>query len=419
MGYSTIYNKTVLPNGIRITTEYLPGVRSISLGVWIWSGTRFEQENQCGIAHFLEHMVFKGTKSRNSFQIAQSIESLGGYINAFTGKELNCYFVRTLDEHLPVAVDVLGDILMASVFDPIEIEKEKGVVIEEIHGLEDNPVDLANEFFSSLVWDAHPLGRPILGTTSTVESFNQKSLYHHLQNRYHNNQIYIIAAGQVDHSELVDLVSRQYDFPMKNNGVSAISSSAENRNRIQIKTTDHAQVQMCVGGIGLPYHDSRKYAMYILNTALGGGMTSRLFQKIREEAGLAYAVYSDVDFCIDTGLYCINAGADPHDISRVLEMIQNECNLFISDPVSDQELRDTKSQLIGSLYLSLEGTTNVMNRLARMEMYGDNYITVEEIVSGLEKVTARDIQSLAEFIFIPEKLILTAVGPITGDELSL
>ena len=186
---------------------------------------------------------------------------------------MNCYFVRTLDEHLPVAVDVLGDILMASVFDPTEIEKEKGVVIEEIHGLEDNPADLANEFFSSLVWDAHPLGRPILGTTSTVESFNQKSLYHHLQNRYHNNQIYIIAAGQVDHSELVDLVSRQYDFPVKNNGVSATSSSAENRNRIQIKTTDHAQVQMCLGGIGLPYHDSRKYAMYILNTALGGGMT--------------------------------------------------------------------------------------------------------------------------------------------------
>ena len=419
MGQNKSYKKTTLPNGIRVITEHMPGVRSISLGVWVWSGTRYESENQGGIAHFLEHMFFKGTKTRTPFEIAQSIESLGGYINAFTGRELNCYFVRIRDDHLPKAVNVLGDILINSTFNPVEIEKEKGVVIEEIHGQEDNPEDIANELFSSIVWAPHPLSRPILGSIQTVESFNREDILNYLTDRYQNDQVYVVAAGHINHENLVELVTKQYNFPMKKKPARRNTLPTKKSERVSVKTTNHAQVHLCLGGIGLSYYDSRKYALYVLNTALGGGMTSRLFQKIREDAGLAYAIYSDIDVCLDSGLFCISAGSDPTDIPRVLKMIINECKSIVSDSISHQELKDSKSQLIGSMYLSLEGSNNVMNRLARMAMYDDQYIPIEETVSKIDQVTSSDIQSLAEEIFCPENLHLTAVGPISQDALSL
>lgn len=412
------------------------------MGVWVWSGTRFEPPEKPGIAHFLEHAVFKGTEKRNAFQIAQSIESLGGYLNAFTGRELNCYVARVMDSHLPVAVDVIGDLLQSSRFDPDEIEKEKMVVIEEIHGLEDNPEDLVNELYANLVWQPHPLSRPILGTVPSVSSLTRNHLVDYLEDRYRNDRIYVTASGCVDHDGLVELVRDQYDFPGDGPEVDVdvnldanpddqldlrrldlrrldsrrLDSRRENK---RVLGKDISQVQLCLGGIGLPYGHPSKYALFLLNAVLGGGMTSRLFQRIREEAGLAYSIYSDLEFYRDTGQICISAGVDPKDAQRTVDMIRHECRVLREQPVPEDELRDTRSQLTGSLYLSLEETGSVMQRLARAEIYDNAYSTVDETVRKLEEVTAADITEMAETVFAEDNTYLTAVGPVSDGDIVL
>ncbi|MXY50469.1 MAG: insulinase family protein [Gemmatimonadetes bacterium] len=447
--------KTVLPNGIRVVTEHMPHVRSVTMGVWVWSGTRFEPAEKPGIAHFLEHAVFKGTEKRNAFQIAQSIESLGGYLNAFTGRELNCYFARVMDSHLPVAVDVIGDLLQSSKFDPHEIEKEKMVVIEEIHSLEDNPEDLVSELYANLIWQPHPLSRPILGNVPSVSSFTRNHLVAYLAARYRNDCIYVIAAGSVDHEALVDLVREQYDFPGKSDhadtdvnvdadavvagdadadvdthvdadvdmdvdtAVRLDSKRPKQRHRKRVLSKDIAQLHLCLGGVALPYGHTSKYALFLLNALLGGGMTSRLFQKIREEAGLAYSIYSDLDFYRDTGQVCISAGVDPKDAQRAIDLIRQECRVLCEQSVPEEELRDTRSQLTGSLYLSLEESGSVMNRLARAEIYENTCTSVDEIVRKLDEVTTSDIAELAESIFTAENTYLTAVGPVSEDDIAL
>ncbi len=423
----------------------MPHVRSVTMGVWVWSGTRFEPAEKPGIAHFLEHAVFKGTEKRNAFQIAQSIESLGGYLNAFTGRELNCYFARVMDSHLPVAVDVIGDLLQSSKFDPHEIEKEKMVVIEEIHGLEDHPEDLVSELYANLIWQPHPLSRPILGNAPSVSSFTRNHLIAYLSARYRNDRTYVIAAGSVDHEALVDLVREQYDFngasqpadtevdedvnaAVEGDVVRDVDSDADvrldstrhkKRHRKRVLSKDIAQVHLCLGGVALPYGHPSKYALFLLNAILGGGMTSRLFQKIREEAGLAYSIYSDLDFYRDTGQICISAGVDPKDAQRAVDLIRQECRVLCEQPVPEEELRDTRSQLTGSLYLSLEESGSVMNRLARAEIYEKTHTSVDEIVRKLDEVTTADIAELAEMIFTPENTYLTAVGPVSEDDIIL
>ena len=404
------------------------------MGVWVWSGTRFEPSEKPGIAHFLEHAVFKGTEKRNAYQIAQSIESLGGYLNAFTGRELNCYFARVMDSHLPVAVDVIGDLLQSSKFDPREIEKEKMVVIEEIHGLEDNPEDLVSELYANLIWRPHPLSRPILGNASSVSSFTRNHLVAYLEDRYRNDRTYVIAAGSVGHDALVDLVRDQYDFHgdgpdtdadaqvdskgLDSKGLDSkgLDSRAGNR---RVLSKDIAQAHLCLGGIALPYGHPSKYTLFLLNAILGGGMTSRLFQKIREEAGLAYSIYSDLDFYRDTGQICISAGVDPSDAQRTVDLVRRELRILCEQPVPEDELRDTRSQLTGGLYLSLEESGSVMNRLARAEIYDNTYSSVDETVRKLEEVTTADIAELAETIFTPENAYLAAVGPVSEDDVVL
>ncbi|MYI99349.1 MAG: insulinase family protein, partial [Gemmatimonadetes bacterium] len=418
-------------------------VRSVTMGVWVWSGTRFEPAEKPGIAHFLEHAVFKGTEKRNAFQIAQSIESLGGYLNAFTGRELNCYFARVMDSHLPVAVDVIGDLLQSSKFDPHEIEKEKMVVIEEIHGLEDNPEDLVSELYANLIWQPHPLSRPILGNVPSVSSFTRNHLVAYLAARYRNDCIYVIAAGSVDHEALVDLVREQYDFAGESQpadtdvdadvagdsdadvdthvdaDVRLGSTQRGKRHRKRVLSKDIAQLHLCLGGVALPYGHPSKYALFLLNAILGGGMTSRLFQKIREEAGLAYSIYSDLDFYQDTGQICISAGVDPKDAQRAIDLIRQECRVLCEQSVPEEELRDTRSQLTGSLYLSLEESGSVMNRLARAEIYENTHTSVDETVRKLDEVTTSDIAELAESIFSPENTYLTAVGPLSESDIDL
>lgn len=410
------YRKTVLPNGLRVITEAMPHVRSMAIGVWVRAGTRYEPPDKNGIAHFLEHMVFKGTPSRNAFQIAQSIESLGGYLNAFTGRELNCYFIRALDEHVSIAIDVLADILQHSIFDPAELEKEKGIVIDEIKGVEDNPEELIQEVFSTLVWSPHPLSRSILGDEATVSSFTRDDLQTYLTTRYTADQIFVIAAGSVDHDQIVEEVARAFHFPASTQSVQPVTLPTPAARR-QIIRRDIMQAHLCVGGYGIAFHDPRKFPLFVLNTALGGGMTSRLFQKIREEAGLVYSIYSDLDFCEDTGLWGVSAGTDPSDAAQVLDMIYAECAQLRREPLSAEELKDSKSQLIGSLVLSIESTSSVMNRLARLEIYLDEYSSIDETIASIDAVTLDEVQALAHDLFAPDRLAVAAIGPIDDQAL--
>lgn len=411
------YRKTILPGGLRVISYRMTGVRSVSLGVWVWAGSRFEPREKHGIAHFLEHMVFKGTERRSAYQIAQSIEALGGHLNAFTGKELNCFFARVLDHHLPVAVDVLGDILMHSRFDADGLEREREVVIDEIKGMEDTPDDLVGEVFMTLVWNPHPLSRTVLGTAEAVSGFTPPDVQSYLDLRYTSSNMYVIAAGNVDHDRLVHMVQEQYAFAQTARPDQFRRSGPDGPGRRVILSKDIAQAYLCYGGPGISFDDPRKYAMFVLNTALGGGMTSRLFQKIREEAGLAYSIFSEVDFCIDTGLFNVGAGTDAGDVNRVLDMIRSECLDMSRNLLRDQELADAKSQLTGSLHLAQEGSTHVMNRLARLELYMDRYVSVEDTIAGIEAVTVQDVRSLAAEILDPERQSLAVIGPVSENEI--
>lgn len=413
------YQKTILPSGIRVISEHIPSVHSVTLGVWIWSGSRFESESQHGVAHFLEHMLFKGTARRNAFEIARTIESQGGYLNAFTGKELNCYFVRVLKDADEVSIDLLADILQNSVFDPIETEKEKGVVIDEINGMEDTPEELVLDTFTGIVWQPHTLSRSILGTPDAVASLNPDGLREYLDTHYVSDRVYVIATGAVDHDRLVRLVDKAFSLPKSTQGVTFARVERPER-QIAVVSKDISQAHLCLGGVGIPYNDPRKYALYVLNTVLGGGMTSRLFQSIREQAGLAYAIYSDLDFYHDTGLLSIYAGTDADDVPLVLEEVYKECDRLCSEPIGDLELKDAKSQLTGGLLLSLESPSNVMNRLARGEIYLDQYETTEDSIASVNAVSLQDVQELAADLLAPDRLSLAVVGPMDeSDILSL
>ncbi|MBI4550979.1 MAG: insulinase family protein [Candidatus Latescibacteria bacterium] len=417
-GFHSVYRKSVLPNGIRVVTEYVPHVRSLTIGLWVRSGSRHERVEQNGIAHFLEHMVFKGTRSRTAYQIAQSIESLGGYLNAFTGRELNCYLARLLDVHAPVAIDVLADILQHSLFDPDEVEKEKHVVIDEIKGMEDNPEEWLHDQFTSLIWQPHPLGRSILGTEATVSALTREEIRAYLDTYYTADRTTVVAAGNVDHDQIVELVRQTLLFPDRPaaDPPAVLSPPAA---RCQVTTKDIAQAHLCVGGHGLPFRDERKYALFVLNAALGGGMTSRLFQAVREKAGLAYSIYSDLDFYEDTGLFSIYAGTDGADVPRVLEMIYTECARLRQEPLHEDELQDSKSQLTGGLILSMENTGTVMNRLARLELYLDSYSSIDETIAQVDAVTLTQVQELAEELLDPERLSVAALGPVEERDVPL
>ena len=408
---TSLLRKTVLPDGLTILSKHFPGARSVSLGVWVWAGSRFEPEDQPGLAHFLEHMVFKGTPSRTAYQIAHAVESVGGHLNAFTGKELNCYFAQVLDEHLPTAVTVLGDILKNSTFDADLIEKERHVVIDEIRGIDDSPEDLVNEIFANIAWRPSPLSRSILGTEEAVLSYSRDEISTYLDSRYRSDLMYVIAAGNVDHDCLVDMVSQQYAFgkakPVKLH-LPVAPTWAEQR---EVITRDISQTYLCYGGPGIAFRDERKYALFILNTVLGAGMTSRLFQKVREDAGLVYSIYSDMEMCTDSGLFYVAADTDKVDSERVLDMIREEYDKLRRAPLTDEELSEAKSQLIGNLYLSLESSTNAMNRIARLEIYLGEYVSVSDTADAIKKVTADEVLSLSQDLLLPEHQTLVMVGP--------
>jgi len=410
--------REVLPNGLTVITEQMQHIRSVSIGIWVKSGSRDEDAHWNGISHFIEHMVFKGTKHRSAEDIARQVDSIGGNMDAFTAKECVCFNVKVLDEHLPIAMDVLSDLVLNPVFDTQDITRERGVILEEIKMDEDSPDYLVHEIFTQNFWKDHPLGKPILGTKETVKRFEREPVLGFYEQRFSPGNVIICAAGNLKHAEFVDLVNKHFHHmkPVKNGFHSpqpTIVPRIIMRNKKSLE-----QVQICVGVPSHPIAHARRHASYILNTLLGGGMSSRLFQNIRERQGLAYSIYSDLNPYRDTGCLSVYAGTSRESAGKVVQSIVSEFHKLKSERIPEEELRRSKDQLKGSLMLSLESSTARMSNLARQEMYFDHFYTMDELLEKIESVTAEDLQTLANEFFCSESIAVTVLGNLNGLKLT-
>ncbi len=402
--------KTVLANGVRIVSEPMPHVRSVAVGIWICSGSRRETPDENGICHFIEHMLFKGTTTRSAEDIARSVDSIGGNLDAFTAKELVSFNSKVLDEHLPQAFDVLSDLVLHPMFRAEDIDKEKGVILEELKMDLDNPEYLVHEIFTSNFWMGHALGKPILGTKDTVQRFDREMICEHYGRHYAPSNMLVTAAGNLTHERLVELVSQRFESvpvceQVPSDAVPATHARIATRNKKSLE-----QVHLCLGVPSYPLPHSDRFACYVLNTVLGGGMSSRLFQNIRERRGLAYAVFSELSPYRDTGCLSVYAGTSVESAGSVVQLILSEFTRLKQEPVEDEELRRAKDYLKGSLMLGLESTTSRMANLARQEMYFGRFFGLDELVASIDRVTADDVQRVAQSFFEPKQVALTVLG---------
>ncbi|HEY7474628.1 MAG TPA: pitrilysin family protein [Vicinamibacterales bacterium] len=410
-----------LPSGMRLVTEAIHHVRSVTVGVWVTRGSRHETDAESGVAHFVEHMLFKGTTSRSAREIAQTIDSIGGQLDAFTAKEYAGYYIKVLDEHLPVAIDLLSDMLLRPALAPDDILKERQVILEEIKMVEDAPDDLVHELFAQQFWSKHPLGRPILGTPETVTSFDSDGLRRYFNRTYIAPNLVIAAAGHLDHDALKRLIERGFDrLPEGRRGASSAPPAVTPG--LAQRTKDIEQSHLCVGTPAYPQAHEDRHAMYVLNTILGGSMSSRLFQHIREERGLAYAVFSNLTTYSDAGMITVYAGCASEKVSQVVDLTLQELRALRDTAVADDELARAKDHLKGSLMLSLENTSSRMSQLARHEIYFGRSFTLDEILAGIESISADDVRRVAGDLFQDANLVATVVGPessspVTADQL--
>ena len=385
-------------------------MRSISLGLWIRSGSRREAGAENGISHFIEHMVFKGTKHRSAEEIARSVDSIGGGLDAFTAKEMVSYNTKVLDEHLPLAFDVLADLVLNPLFREEDIEKEKGVILEELKMEVDNPEYLLHEIFSSNFWKDHPLGKPILGTRDTVRAFDQDMLREYYGRYYIPSNILITAAGNLNHDELVDLVRSRFEVMHQNGQLPPEVPPVPHARLVFRNKTSLEQTHLYMGVPGYAFPHKLRFACYALNTVLGGGMSSRLFQNIREKQGLAYAVYSELSMYRDAGCLAIYAGTSLESAAKVVQSIVKELRELKETPVPEEELRRAKDHLKGSLMLSLESTSSRMGNLARQELYFDHFFTLDEMIQSIEDITAAQLQAIANEFFDPKNITMAMLG---------
>ncbi len=411
-------HRVVLPNGLIVLSEEMPHIRSIAIGIWLKSGSRDEAPEFNGISHFTEHMVFKGTTSRTAQQIARQVDSIGGNMDAFTGKETICFNIKVLDEHLPIALDILSDLVLNPVFNPKDIAREKGVILEEIKMDEDNPDYLVHEIFTQNFWKDHPLGKPILGTKETVRSFKQENILDFYRPRFAPNNIIISAAGNLNHERFVGLIQQRFAAltPVPNghhDPAPGITPRIIVRNKKALE-----QVQLCMGVPSHPISHEKRYVSYVLDTVLGGGMSSRLFQKIREDQGLAYSIYSDLNPYRDTGCMSVYAGTSVESTQKVVDSVLTEFRELKSGPPVAEEVRRAKDQLKGSLMLSLESSTSRMSNLARQEMYFKRFFTLDETIDQIESVTAEELCEMSNQLFQADKIAITALGNLEGLKLS-
>jgi predicted Zn-dependent peptidase len=406
--------KYTFPNGLVVVTETMPHVRSVSVGIWVRNGSRRENPDQNGLAHFMEHMVFKGTERRSAEAIAREMDSVGGMLDAFTSKEQICFNAKVLDEHLPIAFDVISDLVLHPRFDSDDVKKERQVVLEEIKMDMDNPEYLLHELFTSGFWPGHPLGRPILGTPETVRNFSREALRTRFREWFAPDHLVVTAAGNVAHERVLELVDREFGR-LRPSGALEDHTPPQTGAPIQLETKrDLEQVHLCIGVPSLPLANDRRFVVAVLNNLLGGGMSSRLFQNIREKQGLAYAVFSEVTPYSDAGMFTVYAGTANETIGKVIDLTIAEFRSMKESPVTEEELLRAKNHLKGSLMLSLESTSSRMTHLARQELYFNRFFSLDEILASIEGVTRDAVQSLAREFFRPEQISATVLGPLNG-----
>jgi predicted Zn-dependent peptidase len=409
-------SKTILDNGIRVITEEIDHVRSVSIGAWVEGGSRHESGLTNGAAHFIEHMLFKGTERRSAFDIASAIDSVGGVMNAATGKEQTSFYIKIPDYHLELAVDLLADIFTGSRFDETEIDRERSVILQEIRMVEDTPDDLIHDLFEGMFWKDHPLGLPILGTKEGVAAFSRDDLLAFFQNRYKGNRLVIAAAGHFQHNQFVEAIRRSF-------GSIVVSSAGgrevapETRPGKYVLTKDLEQVHLIIGAPAPSAVSPERHAGFLLNAVLGGSMSSWLFQEIREKRGLAYAIYSYLTAYMDTGLFGVYVGTGSEKVREVLGLVREGMKRFSSELLSEGELRSAKELIKGNYLLGMESTDNRMTGLARNEICFGRQVTPEEVIARIDAVDREAIRSLAEGMFRSDALTVAAIGPVTEDDL--
>ncbi len=408
--------RIVEDDGMRIVLEHIPHVRSCSVGVWVGRGSRHEAPEKVGISHFLEHMVFKGTERRNAREIASSIESVGGSIDAFTGREYTCFHARVLDEYIDLAFDVLSDLIAAPLLRPDHIEREKQVVYEEIRNMEDAPDDLVHQLYSETVWGDGPLGYPLLGTYEIVRSMSSDDIRAYMNEEYVAPNFVISVAGNIDYEATVELIRRNFEFLEQRGGSKGNGSGGKVVLEGLKPVTRHMdrdcqQAHICMGSVSFAHSDPRRYALLLLSNIMGGGMSSRLFQRVREDEGLAYVVYTYQQFYKDAGLYGVYVGTEPSQRKRAIDVVSEEFARVLAESVSEQELEHAKNQLKGQLLIGLESTTTRMFRLANFELNGEGYHPVDKVIERIESVTPDHIYAVAKVILDPERMYSVSLGP--------
>ncbi|HEV8532845.1 MAG TPA: pitrilysin family protein [Methylomirabilota bacterium] len=406
------YRKTVLPGGIRVVTESLAHVRSVAVGIWVETGSRVEPVERGGISHLIEHLVFKGTENRSAEDIARAIDSVGGQLDAFTAKEHTCFYVSVLDEHLELATDLLADVLLRSRFAADDIEREKAVVFQEMKMVEDTPDDLVHDLFAARVWPGHPLGRPILGRREVVEGFDRATIVSHFQEEYTPGRVVVAVAGHVEHDQVVDCFARRFEAFARATPPPPPVETPSLQPGIDMHSRPLEQVQVIMGFPGVSDTDPQRYALYLLNDIVGGSMSSRLFQEVRERQGLVYSVHSGTQQYRDTGILYFYAGTDPANFGKVLKAFVREVRALKKDGVTAEELRRAKDHLKGNLLLSLESSSSRMNRLARQELRFGAFHSIDDMLGEIDGVRPEEVEALIHRVLDEEQMALVTLGPV-------
>jgi len=408
-------DKTTLKNGIRIVSKKMPHARSVSMGVWVNVGARDESELESGLSHFIEHMIFKGTRKRSAFQIAKEFDAIGGHTNAFTAMETTCYHARVMDTHTDTMVEILSDIFINSAFDSAEIDKERPVILQEIGMVEDSPEEYVHVLSGYNFWGKNPLGRSILGSPNNIIQFDAQMIKNFFQRLYQPERIVIAAAGKLDHNRLVDLVQPAFETIKPGNGFPQ-RIPPQGCSVVDLSHRDLEQMHICLNATGLSITDPRRYTFSLLNTILGGNMSSRLFQEVREKRGLAYSVYSFISSHGDTGMFGVYAGVAPRQAQETTRLVLDEINRLREKRVDPSELKGAIEYTKGGLMLASESIDNQMVRSAQNEIHFGCEIPLQKIIENVEAVTRDDILELANDLFHPRQMALTLLGPLNNDK---
>ena len=417
-----VVRRTVLPGGLRVITEAMPTVRSVSFGVWVGVGSRDETPALAGSSHYLEHVLFKGTKRRNALEISAALDAVGGEMNAFTSKEYTCFYARVLDNDLPLAVDVISDMMTSSIVRTADVDSERGVILEEIAMHEDDPGDVVHDAFAEALFGDTPLGRPILGTVESINALQRNAIHGYYRRRYRPENMVIAVAGNLDHAKVVRLVAKAFDAMLTDDAqVDRLPSPPRvggrpplARSAVSVVTRPTEQAHLVFGMPALSRVDERRFALGVLNGALGGGMSSRLFQEIREKRGLAYSVYSYAAHHAETGMFGVYAGCQPARAKQVLEICREQVDLVARSGITADELARGKGQLAGALVLGLEDTGSRMSRLGKAELVYGEILTVDEILARIDSVTLGQVRDIAAEV-LTAKPALAVIGPFTPD----